>query len=274
MPMEADSFSYGNLIMHFTKIGEMHNLDGSPKPVLLLFHGFGQQEKQLFTLANHLVDNYCCYCFTLPYHGKGSRWKGSQPINNALLANWYKAFLQSINCTKASLFGFSIGARFALSLTTEIPEKVTALYLAAPDGIAFQPIYSFATSTKLGRSIFKYLIFKPKLLFNIIQIAHSLRLADLPLLKFVSNQMNSRPKRWLVYQSWLQFSQLKASTIVLKTTSKNYTIPIFIALAKTDKIIEKNKLAPYVNKLNLTKFLEFECSHNQLLNRCHTLFQD
>ncbi|MFY8034275.1 MAG: alpha/beta hydrolase [Flexibacteraceae bacterium] len=271
--MEADSFSYGNLIMHFTRIGERHSPDGSLKPVLLLFHGFGQQEKQLFALTNQLLDTYCCYCFTLPYHGKGSRWKGSEPINKALLANWYKAFLQSINCTKASLFGFSIGARFALSLTTEVPEKVEALYLASPDGIAFQPIYSFATSTKIGRSIFKYLVFKPKLLFNIIQIAHNLKLADLPLLKFVSNQMNSRPKRWLVYQSWIQFSQLKATTIALKQTTKNYTIPIFIALAKTDKIIEKNKLAPYLNKLNLTKFLVIECSHNQLLNRCHTLFK-
>jgi pimeloyl-ACP methyl ester carboxylesterase len=270
--MEADSFSYGNLVMHFTRIGEMQNLDGSPKPMLLLFHGFGQQERQLFALANQLEENYCCYCFTLPYHGKGSRWKGNQPISNALLANWYKAFLQSINCTKASLFGFSIGARFALSIVLEAPQQVTALYLAAPDGIAFQPVYALATGTMAGRWLFKYLVFKPKLLFGVIQLAHSLKLANLTLLRFVYNQMNSRPKRWMVYQAWLQFRHLNANTSVLAVTCQNYSIPIYVALSKGDKIIEKHKLIPLLNKLNLAKLLLLDCSHNQLIDRSKSLF--
>lgn len=270
--MEADSFSYGNLIMHFTRIGEMQNLDGSPKPVLLLFHGFGQQERQLFALANQLEANYCCYCFTLPYHGKGSRWKAQYPITKTELANWYKAFLLSINKPNASLFGFSIGARFALSITTEAPQQVTALYLAAPDGIAFQPVYTLVTETRAGRWLFKYLVFKPKLLFGVIQLAHSLKLANLTLLRFVYNQMNSRPKRWMVYQAWLQFRLLNANTSALAVSCKNYTIPIYVALSKGDKIIQKHKLIPHLNKLNLAKFLLLDCSHNQLIERSKSLF--
>jgi pimeloyl-ACP methyl ester carboxylesterase len=258
--------------LHFTRIGERQTLDGSNKPVLLLFHGFGQQEKQLFALANQLEETYCCYCLTLPYHGKGSRWKDHAPISKEALANWYKAFLQSINCTKASLFGFSIGARFALSLTLQAPQQVTALYLAAPDGIAFQPVYSLATGTQLGRSIFKYLVFKPKVLFGLIQLAHSLRLANSALLKFVFNQMNSRPKRWMVYQAWLQFRDLNIESSELAIVAKNNTIPISVALSKSDKIIEKRKLMHHFNKLNLNKFLLIDCSHSQLINRCKALF--
>lgn len=270
--MESDSFNYGNLIMHFTRIGEMQNLDCSPKPVLLLFHGFGQQERQLFALANQLEANYCCYCLTLPYHGKGSRWKAQTPIAKTILGNWYKAFLQSINCTKASLFGFSIGARFALSITTEAPKQVTALYLAAPDGIAFQPVYTLATETQAGRWLFKYLVFKPKLLFGLIKLAHNLKLVNLSLLKFVYNQMNARPKRWLVYQAWLQFRHLNANTSALASICKDYTIPIYVALSKGDTIIEKRQLMPYLNKLSLAKFLVLDCSHNQLIDRSKALF--
>ena len=271
--MEADSFSYGNLIMHFTRIGETHTPEGMPKPVLLLFHGFGQQEKNLFALAQEVQHRYCCYCFTLPYHGRGSSWKGNSPISKLLLADWYIGFIQSINCTKASLFGFSIGARFALSITATVPDKVLELYLAAPDGIAFQPIYALATGTPLGRKLFKYLVFKPKFLFKFIQIAYNIKLANLSLLKFVYNQMNSRPKRWMVYQAWLQFSALQVTTSVLKQVNKNYTIPISVALAKTDRIIEKSKILPYLNKLSLRKFLVLECSHNQLLNKSKVLFK-
>jgi hypothetical protein len=84
--------------------------------------------------------------------------------------------------------------------------------------------------------------------------------------------MNSRPKRWLVYQAWLQFRHLNANTSALATSCKDYTIPIYITLSNGDKIIEKRQLMPYLNKLNLAKFLVLDCSHNQLIERSKVLF--
>jgi pimeloyl-ACP methyl ester carboxylesterase len=59
-----------------------------------------------------------------------------------------------------------MGGRVALVLLELMPERVKSLLLLAPDGFKINLIYKFASETKLGRSMYKYLIDHPGWLFQ------------------------------------------------------------------------------------------------------------
>jgi len=272
MVLIANSFSCGVLNLHYKRVS---NPAGAANgKALLLFHGFGGKEENLLTLAKKLADDYTCYCFTLPFHGNGSGITGKEALQPQDLAHWYEEFLKNEGYEAASLYGFSIGARFALTFACQRPELTNALYLAAPDGIAFEPIYYFATKTFIGQSIFRHIVAQPKPIFFFIRLLQSLGLMNRSLLRFVSNQMNTQPKRQLVYHSWMAFRHLGVNVKRLDSTCKNSTIPINLALGKGDKVIGKTKLSPYLKQIHFHKFLVLECGHYQLIDRSIVLFQE
>ena len=162
---------------------------------LLLFHGFGQDHSSLSELTSSLANDYTCYSFDLFFHGR-SRWsKHDQPI---ILDEWKEFILQFLareNITQFDIFGYSIGARFALATFQSFPEKAGRIILVAPDVFENSIWYSLAVTSPLARRLFKRTTQHPGLFNTLTKWSGRVRSIDRGTRLFAQSQMSSQEKR-------------------------------------------------------------------------------
>lgn len=128
---------------------ELHHVVRKPKdntkpaPLLLLLHGYGSNEQDLFSIANKIPDNWFVVSVRAPLEISSNQFKwydvkmvdkkitaNSEDLENSRIA--LLAFIDKIGGThkvdknEVVVAGFSQGANMALSLVLTQPEKVLA----------------------------------------------------------------------------------------------------------------------------------------------------
>ena len=228
-------FSYGGLSLQYTSHGHGDKL-------LIAFHGYGQSPGDWKSLIRNLDQDYSVICFALPFH-EGSTWQGGwQPITQQVWADFISNFIQNYPDKEIHLIGFSIGSKLALGTLQAVPQKVKSIWLAAPDGLRPDPIYKLATNNPIMRWVLRYIVWRPKLLFGLAETTKKLKIIPKSTYRFVTSQMDTRPKRWRLYHSWMAFRQLSTPPATLVQIANKYGVEIKVLLGRYDKVTRRYHL--------------------------------
>ena len=106
---------------------------------LLLFHGYGQDHSIFDEITQSIGEQYTCYCFDIPFHGRTEWNKGEHPLTKTEWESILTRFFETEKIKDFCLLGFSIGARFALATFEAFPDRTREIFFIAPDGISMRP---------------------------------------------------------------------------------------------------------------------------------------
>ncbi|MFD0998428.1 alpha/beta fold hydrolase [Ohtaekwangia kribbensis] len=237
---------------------------GNGKDVLLLFHGFGQDNTAFTPLARSLSNRYTCYIFDLYFHGKSKWAHNEQPLEKKVWRAILQRFLHENQIDSFSLLGYSMGGKFVLATLEAYADKVTKVFLLAPDGVKTNFWYYLATYPVLLRKLFKSMIHHQDRFLSISRTLNRIGIIDKSILRFAEYQMNTTEKRERVYYSWVVFRKLKFNITVLATLANERAIPVTIIVGKYDKVITPASMNTFVKQLHQACFIVIEAGHNFL----------
>lgn len=249
---------YGNSRLQYFKSGS------GPEP-LLAFHGFGQDNTAFDSIHLSLTNQYTWYVFNLFFHGDSIWAEGEKPLEQHVLKKIFSQFFSENNINNISLAGFSLGGKFALTITSLFPDKINTLFLIAPDGVSTTFWYNLATYPLLFRRIFKSMIHHPAILEQLIRFARFLKIADKSLLRFVEYQMNTEDKRKQVYYSWVVFRKLQPGLKKVAASMNDHNIQLVMITGRHDRVIRPAKMKKLLKHVKKYEHVVLNTGHNELI---------
>ncbi len=239
---------------------------GSGPEVLLAFHGYGQDRRVYEDFATALANRYTVYSFDLLLHGESSGSSAQPPISVETWREVIRSFLKQHNIAKFSLVGYSLGARFALTLVEVMAERIDELILIAPDGIKSSRWYSLASSTWLGNRLLRFTVVRPYPFFWVLAKAHRLGLIEKSVLKFVKSHMDTRTKRLRVFMRWSAFRRIQPNLRQVKLACNAHGVEVIIFLGEHDAVVKKIAIASFHKSLNNSCLHYLPCGHAALIS--------
>lgn len=265
--MSSNFFHFKDSTLHYTTLGN------GPRD-LLMFHGFGQDNKSFHSLSSVLSAQYTAYVFDLYFHGQSHWGHGESPLEKEHWRETVQEFLKENNIEEFSLAGFSLGGKFVFATLEAFPEKIKGIILLAPDGIKTSFWYSLATYPVLFRKIFRSMIHHPERFQAIVKMLHGWGVLDKGLLKFAQFQMNSEEKRNRVYNSWVVFRHLHFNLDKIARLMNEHKIPLTLIVGQYDKVIKPKSMERLLKKLDNYVFETPEVGHTGLVAESGTYFRN
>jgi pimeloyl-ACP methyl ester carboxylesterase len=237
---------------------------GTGSKVVFWFHGFGQHQQVFDEILKADQLSFTHYSFDLFFHGH-SKWVGNSPITRKDLHALFQQFLLEHNISNFSIVAFSIGCRFALTLTESFPDKVQNLILLAPDGLQFRFWYWLATYPAISRKVFYHIVQRPTFWYRLLTFLELTRLIDKKLLRFAQRQMDSQPKRHQVYDAWVNFRHLKSDVGRLTKLVHDYPIRLTLVAGSHDRLVPIKLVEKLKHSLPAAQLQVFDTNHNDLI---------
>ena len=246
---------------------------GSGDELWIAFHGYGQEAEVMHHFMTFFRPDARILSFDLPLHGNTS--VNSESLRNSDLPDLLGSLTREHGVQKCSLVGFSLGGKVVLKLVEWTPGLIERIMLIAPDGLRVNPIYNFATNTRLGRQCFRMVINFPQPFFGISWLLSTLRLMHKRIHEFVSNQMGSKEKRERVFQTWQMFKHIKPNLKEVRSKISRYQIKPTLVFGKHDKVINP-KLAKKLSGQNCktADVILLDTGHNLLTRENAEYLQD
>ncbi|MEM1134589.1 MAG: alpha/beta hydrolase [Bacteroidota bacterium] len=241
---------------HYYK--KIKNTEGANSyEIILAFHGVGQ-DATVFKKAKAIYPDSCLYSFDLFNHGKSiwhSNYLAYSPIDFKEELN---VFFNNERIKTCTVIGFSMGARLTLAVANFFPEKIKKIVLIAPDGIYENFWFKLATSTILGKLLFKNISKRPYFL-NIF----------LPLVgkdkKVVIQKILKTNTLMKVYRTWLLYKGFTFNVKDILLRLHEFQKPVVVVTSCKDKIISAKKIRKKLGKEKLN-YIELDVIHNKLLS--------
>ena len=239
---------------------------GSGRKVALAFHGFGQDSSHFNCFEPVLGKEYTLYSFDLPWHGRENIKKTEKPADRNALKAFFLDFFESNDITKFLNIGYSIGAKISLILLDLFPDKTERLLLIAPDGFRTNFWFRLATGSRLTRSLFKYITYKPRFFFMFSDMMVRMKLVHPGVSRFAQSQMNTVSKREKVYFTWIFFRKLRSHKNRILKILVDFNIPISVFLGSDDKVIRPGQFKFLTEALPVScKVTILDTGHNNLI---------
>jgi pimeloyl-ACP methyl ester carboxylesterase len=209
-----------------------------PEPLIAL-HGFGRTSADFHVLESVLGDRFTIYAFDLHFHGMSPGYpeRADTPFLPSEIAGFFAAFLDSVGAGRATLLGYSLGGRLALSLVERIPERFNQLFLAAPDGLKTRPWYRGLAASRMGRWAYKRFVKHPQRVHFVMDALRALRLMNERMHRFLKGQTDSRAKRQLVHDVWLSYRRIEPDLTVVARKAESLGLRIHLYFGAHDRVI-------------------------------------
>lgn len=207
---------------------------GSGPRLLIAFHGFKESGDNFYVFENILGKEFTLYAPDLPYCGS-TIWNGSV-FEMKEVEFLMRTLLDHFGADRFTLLGFSMGGRIALCAASVFIPEIEALILLAPDGLKVNPWYYFVTQTKIGHTLFRYLVYHPLWLHFIIEAGLKLHLTNESVYKFVKMHTDDKEQRMLVYKVWTCMKNLSPDITEIKKQIKRRHLPVIFIFGKYDRI--------------------------------------
>lgn len=227
-------FETKHIIWHY----EIH---GSGTKLLLAFHGFNRSASDFHSFARHLAGTYTIVAIDLIFHGKSrlrNPTKGSLPtLHDNDLLELQNHFLKSFGVQSCILMGYSFGGRLAMKIAELNGKTVDLLCLIASDALKWNPGYTFAARTMLGRSLFLLMARYPASIFALMNFMGKVGLFHPKAVDFYKNQISNEQVRYRVYNVWVAHRRLVPDIrkVARQVVAHNITLRLFFG--SYDKII-------------------------------------
>ena len=190
----------------------------------------------------HAGNEYTFYAIDLPFHGQ-TNWANDLPFTAIDLEKIVTEILRqenssfSVNPTKLTLVGYSLGARIVLSLYQSQPLIADKLVLFAPDGLKINFWYWVSTQTWVGNKLFAFTMEYPGWFFGFLKALNKLNLANASIFKFVNYYIGDKEVRRLLYARWTTLRKLKPGLKKIKSLVKDNKTKVRLVYGKHDRII-------------------------------------
>lgn len=241
---------------------------GTGPEILLAFHGFGQQASIFSNIAPALEHKYTVYACSLFYHGESKipdHIPAGEPLPPEFLKEGVLAFCRKNGIEKFSLMGYSLGGKLVLKLLEMIPEKINGLLLLAPDGIKKSRWYYFATHHFIGRRLFRRVVYKPKLLFTLVNIFKATGIVKEKMKKFVYSQFSDKENRLKILHVWNTYSNITPSVRKIKETILKHQIKTIIFTGTYDPVLNEENGYILQNGIEeYVKWVKIKAGHDLL----------
>jgi pimeloyl-ACP methyl ester carboxylesterase len=244
--------------LHYVKAGE-------GKEILLFFHGFGQDHTIYIPLIQSLAGTYSLFIFDIFYHGRSTWAHGERPLDKVTWRKIFNIFLSKNGIDKFSLVGYSLGGKFALATLDSFPDKVSKIFLIAPDGIRENVWHRIATSSFIMRRFLKGMIGNYNWFETLANTVVKWKIADPGLARFADYQMGTEAKRKRVYFTWVVFRRLKFSIRSLAKIINDYKIETTLIVGKYDTVILPEHMKGFLKLLKNYKFEILESGHSGMI---------
>jgi pimeloyl-ACP methyl ester carboxylesterase len=246
------------------KQGKIHyQVYGKGPEILFAFHGFGQTQ-QLFEPLSHHFHSLTIFAFDLFFHGE-SQWEGENlHWEPAELAELLVQMAQKNGAERFGLMGFSLGSKIALNLAGLLPNRLTRLFLLAPDGLVENPWYNFSTRTKFGQSLLHWYLEKGEAIVAIGTLGNRMGLLPKTLLRMVQANAGSAKERRRLHHTWLLYRHFRMPGHLHEKIS-GYHIPVIFVLGKTDEVIRKKSIIAKINQFTTGNVIELPAGHFNLM---------
>ena len=241
---------------NFLDLGELkleYLTYGTGKETLLAFHGFGRHATDFEVFEKLFGTKYTIYAFNLFHHGNSQYPKDRIEQNTFTKGEFqqlFSSFFKDKQIEKIAVLGYSLGGKIALMFPEIFADKVTSVWLFAPDGIKKNFWYFVASNTLVGRNVYKYFLENPRLFFSMVNGMHKTKLINDKIKKFAMNNMDEKEKRELVYKVWLTFKDTNPDIILVIENIKKFDIPVYQFFGKNDKVIKPQLGDWFSSKIN------------------------
>jgi len=257
--MIRESFiQYRHHLLHYVKAG-------NGKKALLVFHGFGQDHTLYVPMLRTLSGDYTLYIVDLFFHGKSEWGDGERPLSKKTWNNIISALLHNEDIRSFSILAYSLGGKFALTTLEGFPDRVTELFLVAPDGIRRSFWYTLATHSRAFRMFFRSMINNHDRFLRVAEKVDRLNLIDKSVIRFADYQMGTEEKRKRVFYSWVVFRQLTFDLKKIARIINDNHIRLVVVAGRYDRVIPPESMKDLLRHVKDYRFEILDAGHNGLV---------
>jgi pimeloyl-ACP methyl ester carboxylesterase len=240
-------------------------LMGKGEHLLIALHGYGQSSAVFNHIAELLEEQYTLLGIDLAFHGDQTDFQTGFLFNREYASGWLDAILSQTGKKSIGIMGYSIGGRIAISLASWFPDKISELWLIAPDGLPVSKSYQLLTGNWLGVFIFKRFVESPGITFAILNAFEKLKFMQKKVIDFYLAQIQSLTKRKQLFDTWMAYRELIPNRRNLYKLSRSGKLPVTCILGKFDVVIRPKKTRrALVKTLPNAQIIELEIGHNLL----------
>lgn len=237
--------------------------EGEGPELLICLHGFGESAATFSKLEPAMGHLFTLVSLDLPLHGQ-TVWQEQRDFKPEDLVAIIRLILEQQQQTVFSLMGYSMGGRIALCVVERMAPQIRRLYLMAPDGLKVNFWHGLATQTFLGSRLFRYITYRPRFYFWLLDVGKRLGFVNESLYKFAHGSMNKPEKRILVYTVWICMRKMRPGRNRVKKLLGQYHIQTLLLFGKYDRVIPSSLGLRFMDGSFPCKMLILEKGHQLL----------
>ncbi len=229
-------FNTGSSRLHYHEYG-------NGQEVLLAFHGFGMRGTQFKVLEDAFGSRYRIISFDLFFHGQTCLNNNSvhhirKGLNAKEFASHIGQFIDSefSQTEKVALLSYSLGTRMAFCLIDNLPHRISAAYLIAPDGIEPNKLLRLGGDNFVVNRIFHQLVYSPKVIAFCLSLLLKLNYVDEALHRILKAEFGTTETRLTCYNTITYYAKLKFSRKRIAQAINTYNIDCHFYFGKKDKL--------------------------------------
>lgn len=249
---------YKEAKLSYQKIGKGEN-------VFVLFHGYGQDSSVFSSWVENLDQNlHTFYLIDIFFHGQ-SEWDDNYKLDDDFWLKIFLRFVEQNNLKNFTLFGYSLGAKFALATYEVMPTRIKYIYLVAPDGFNSSFWYTLLTANVFTLKIFKLCLNNWSFFKKLISYFARLGFVSKSLRIFVESNLDTAEKRVRIFKTWSVFRFLTFNVKELSQQIRKHYTSMEIYLGTKDEIIKKKNLNDFLAKSKRYELIEIDANHQTIL---------
>lgn len=240
---------------------------GRGNRILLAFHGIGQDGASCFRPFEKLLgERYTIYAFDLYFHGLSF---GAELgiVTKQVWVEQVELFLEKEKIERFDVAGFSMGGRFALATLEGFSARIDDVFLIAPDGVSEHPLYSLASRFAPARQVFRWSMQRPETFFKVANGLQKAGLVNASLYRFTQQVLNTPEKRQTIYNSWVNFRDLRFDIPGLYQTASINNVSIYLFVGQFDKLLKPAAVKKLADLLPKNQYIQLKSGHTQLVEQ-------
>jgi len=227
--MQYQYFQHSNGKIAYCQFGEGEEL-------LIAIHGFSDRASLFDVLKKGLRNKHTVYAFDLPYHGQ-TEWKKDHFDKEDVL-DMIQLILEKEKQQQFALMGYSMGGRIIQVLLPEIVERVTHLYLIAPDGIQTKWMFNVNQFPIFIRRLLQRVLRKPERFFRLLHWFYQKQFITKFIHDFAYNHLKTPERRHRLFCTWNSIHYFKTNPSKFKKLLQSYQLPTYLYYGKRDEVIQ------------------------------------
>jgi len=234
---------------------------------MVAFHGFSRASGDYGSYEKYFGSKYKVYALDLFYHGK-SKIDGRKirSFSKQELRLIFEAFLSHLALDKFEVMGYSMGGRLALFFLEQFSDRITKLYLLAPDGLKQQFWNWLVTNTKTGKNLYGFTIHHPGWVKKAVAAGKMIKVLPEKIDKFLDLSFATKGARLRVYRVWKLYKYIHFNVDHLAVLVDKNDIDVVIVVGKKDPVVSPKSCEEFHLKMGKN-------SSYHLIDAGHDLFK-